>query len=338
MSARALPLVAWRRIVARRDAEFDAAQIDAVEAECAEVPDAVRLAPGRWMRALFERGVEPRLRICRAIDLTLYDVEISGDRFAWTDAPELAQVTVLRVFDERLDDRGLERWLRCANNSRVTELALAGGIMDRGALRLAHDDRLASLRSLALFRSKVGPEGIAALIASPQLGANLRRLLLGRNQLGEPEPPPSRATRTSPISSCSISTAITSTAPRSKRSFTRRCSQASARSTSATTQSAPKAALAACPHLGALEQLFLHGCQLDDESVAILLRAPFIARLRNLALSENHLSLTTIERIAAAHELSLRELDICHNHFAESRSRATLQTSPMFAGLQRLCL
>jgi hypothetical protein len=340
MDVQGLPLVAWRRIVASLDTNFDPAQLDAAQSACAELPDALRLAPGRWLRALLERGAEPRLRICRAVDLTLYDVDLPGDRFAWTDAPELAQVTVLRVFDERLDDQAIERWLRCSNNSQVTELALAGGITDPGARRLAGDDRLTKLRSLALFRSKIGPEGISAIISSKLLGGGLRRLLLGRNQLGE----------------AGVSAIAGDTKIADLELLDLDCNRLDGPAIEALTR-APLlagvrtlnlsnnpigaegcAALADCAYLSSLEQLFLHGCQLDDDAVEILLSAPFMARLRNLALSENQLSIATVERIAAARELRLRELDICHNHFVESEAQATLQATPMFAGLHRLCL
>ena len=98
------------------------------------------------------------------------------------------------------------------------------------------------------------------------------------------------------------------------------------------------AALAACPRLGDLEVLFLHGAGLDDEAAELLLRAPWLPRLRNLALSENALSMTTIERLIGRGDLGLRELDICHNRFAETEAEPALRSAPQFAGLQRLCL
>lgn len=329
--------IGWRRIVAALEATAD---LDAVEAACAGFPDALRLAPGRWIRALMEGRAEPRLRICRAVDLALFDVDLPGDRLAWTDAPELAQVTVLRVMDERLDDDGVERWRLGSNNSRVTELALGGGITDRGARALAGDERLANLESLALFRNRIGPEGVAALIGSPRLGRRLGRLLLGRNALGE-----------AGAEALASDTAIADLAlldldcNRLDGAAIRALTQAPLLSGVRTLNLSNNpigpegcAALAACPHLRALEVLFLHGCGLDDDAAALLLRAPFMARLRNLALSDNALSMTTIERIAARRDFRPDELDICHNHFAETEAEATLRAAPSLAGLRRLCL
>jgi hypothetical protein len=326
-------LVAWRRIVAEHDGVGDPADLDAF-------PDALRRAPGGWIRALIEGHREPRLRICRAVDITLHDVDLPGDRFAWTDAPELAQVTILRVVDPRLDDDALDRWLGSPNNPRLTELALGGAITSRGARRLAGDERLANLESLAVYRSKIGPEGVAALLSSPRLGRKLHRLLLGRNTLGE-----------AGAIALAADTSITNLAlldldcnrldGAAIQALVRAPLLAGVRTLNLSNNPiGPEgiAALAACPYLDALEVLFLHGCQLDDEAVAPLLRAPFMARLRNLALSENRLSMATVEQIAASQHLRPHELDICHNDFAEAEAEAILRAAPLFAGLRRLCL
>jgi hypothetical protein len=326
-------LVAWRRIVAELDGVSDPVELDAF-------PDALRRAPGRWIRTLIEGGREPRLQICRALDITLHDIDLPGDRFAWTDAPELAQVTVLRVLDPRLDDLVLARWLDSANNLRLTELALAGAITSRGAHRLAGDDRLINLESLALYRSTIGPKGVAALIGSPKLGRKLRRLLLGRNALGEAGAV-ALAGETAIADLALLDLDCNQLDGPAMQALVRAPLLAGVRTLNLSNNPiGPEgiAALATCPHLDALEVLFLHGCQLDDQSVAPLLRAPFMARLRNLALSENRLSMATVEQIAASQDLRLDELDICHNHFDEAEAEATLRKSPLFAGLRRLCL
>jgi hypothetical protein len=332
-------LVEWRRIVSALDAQTEV-DLVAVEAACAEFPDKFRVAPGRWLRRLFEGKTEPRLRIARAIDITLHGAELGGDRFAWADAPELAQATIVRVFDDQLGDAGLARWLRSPSHPGIRELALAAGIGDRGAARLADDPRLAGLSSLALFRNSIGPEGIAALIDSPQLGSDLRRLLLGRNLFGEPG---ARAL-------------AGSTAIEGLELLDLDCNRLDGPAIAALTQ-APLlrgvrtlnlsnnpigaqgcAALADCPYLDRLEVLFLHGCSLDDDAIIPLLRAPWLPGLRNLALSENSLSMTTVERLTDRRDLGLGELDICHNRFSEAEAEPLLRSAPQFAGLHRLCL
>ena len=78
----------------RRSMDAEPARLDAdledVEAACAHFPDRLRPAPGRWLRRLFEGESQPQLRVARAIDIVLQDDGASGDRLAWTDAPELA--------------------------------------------------------------------------------------------------------------------------------------------------------------------------------------------------------------------------------------------------------
>jgi hypothetical protein len=337
-------LVAWRRIVAALDEQTNPEQLDAelaaVELACADFPDRLRPAPGRWLRQLFGGSPEPRLRVTRAIDVALQGAEISGDRLAWSDAPELAQATIVRVFDEQLGDAGLARWLRSSSHPRITDLALAGGITDRGASQLAHDPRLEGLSSLALFRNAIGPEGLAELIESPRLRGNLHRLLLGRNRLGEPG---ARALAGATaieglelldldcnrLEGPAVAALVEAPLLRGVRTLNLSNNPIGAQGC---------AALAACPHLGGLETLFLHGAGLDDDAVARLLRAPWMPRLRNLALSDNLLSMATIEQLADRRDLGLTELDICHNRFAETEAEPVLQGAPQFAGLSRLCL
>jgi len=343
-AARAPSLAAWRRIAAALDAEADPRALDealaAVEAACAGFPDKLRLAPGRWIRALFEGRAEPRLRVCRAVDIHLHDVDLPGDRFAWADSPELAEARILRVLDERLGDAGLERWLCGSNNAAITELSLGCGMTDEGARRLAADRRLSGIESLALFRNAIGPAGLRALLTSPELGRHLRRLLFGRNRMGKP----------------SAEALVVETAIGDLDLLDLDCNRLDGAAIRVLID-APLlsgvrvlnlsnnpigaegcAALAAGRHFDEIEVLYLHDCGLDDDAVLPLLDAPFLPRLKNLALSANKLSLKTVERIAAARDFRPAELDICHNHFTEPDAEAALRSAPFFADLQRLCL
>lgn len=333
-------LAAWRRITAALDASQGdrlAADLDAVAAACADWPDAVRLAPGRWLRDRIDGRPQPRLTVARAVDLTLQG-DLAGDRLAWTDAPELARCTILKIVDDRMGDAGLARWLQSANNPRPVELTLAAGLTDAGAHRLAADPRLATLRSLALLRNALGPAGLAALLAAPMPA--LRRLLLGRNLFGEPgaralagataladldlldldcdrlDGPALRVLARAPLLS-GIRALNLSNNPIGRDGC---------------------AALAESPHLDRLEVLLLHGCRLDDAAAAPLLRAPWLPGLKNLALSDNALSPATIAGLAAHRELALDELDICHNPFDPQDAEARLRAAPQFARLRRLCV
>ncbi|WAS99276.1 hypothetical protein [Nannocystis punicea] len=183
-------LATWRRLTAALDAATGddlARDLDLAATACADWPDPVRRAPGPGLHDLFEGRRQPRLQIARTLDLALLGPDIRGDRLAWADVPELAAATVVRIFDDRLGDAGLARWLASANNARPVEIALAAGITDDGARELAADPRLVHVRSLAPFRNAIGPDGLAALLAAPM--PRLRRLRLGRNLFGEPGAP-----------------------------------------------------------------------------------------------------------------------------------------------------
>ena len=333
-------LAAWRRITAALDDAPDdhlPADLAAVAAACATWPDAVRRAPGRWLRDRIDGRPQPRLTVTRAVDLSLQG-DLAGDRHAWADAPELAATTILRVFDDRLSDDAVLRWLRGPNNLSPRELALAGGVTDRGALALAEGPRLAALHELALTRGAIGPDGLAALLAAPL--PRLRRLLLGRNLFGEPG---ARALADSPT-------------PRALDLLDLDCDRLRGPAVAAIARApllagvralnlsnnpigaAGCAALADSPHLGRLEVLRLHGCDLDDDAAAELLRAPWLAGLKDLSLSANALSLAAVAAVADRPALALDELDICHNHFDPQVAGARLRAAPQLARLRRLCV
>jgi hypothetical protein len=334
-------LLAWRRICASLDALDGAeliAQIAAVEGACEDWPDEVRRAPGRWLRDLCDGRSQPRLRLVRAVDLTLCGVEVAGDRLAWTDAPELSPATIVRVLDDRLGDDGVQRWLRSPNNSRIHELALASGLTDRAAGLLAADRRIPGLRSLALFRNAIGPAGIAALISAA--APALQQLLLGRNQLGKAGiwalagPTVSRPSLLD--LDCNRldggAVQVLATAPLLGGVKILNLSNNAIGVDGCE-------ALAGCSRLESLEVLYLHRCGLDDAAVAALLRAPWLPRLKNLALSDNALSMASVERLAAHGGLGLAELDICHNPgIAGAQAASLLRSAPQLADLSRLCL
>jgi hypothetical protein len=335
-------LLAWRRICGGLDALGGAelaARIDAVESECAGWPDALRRAPGRWLRDLLDGRAQPRLRVARSVELTLHGAEVVGDRLAWTDAPELARATIVRVHDDRPGDAGVERWLRSDNFLNVEELTLAAGITDRGACMLAGDRRIAGVRSLGLFRNGIGPAGVAALIDGPRPA--LRRLLLGRNRLGE----------------AGVRALAGSTSIAGPLLLDLDCDGLDGAAIGALAAAPLLAgvralnlsnnpigldgcvALASSPRLSQLRTLYVHGCGLDDAAVAELLGAPWLAGLDNLALSDNALSMASIDRLAAATALRLGELDICHNPgISEEAAGPVLRGAPQLAGLRRLCL
>ena len=76
-------LAAWRRITAALDDAPDdhlPADLAAVAAACATWPDAVRRAPGRWLRDRIDGRPQPRLTVTRAH--TEADLLAARDAFA----------------------------------------------------------------------------------------------------------------------------------------------------------------------------------------------------------------------------------------------------------------
>lgn len=327
-------MLAWRKICAALDASE--VSVDAVEAACEGWPDEVRRAPGRWLRDLLDGRPQPRLRVVRLVDVLLHETEVAGDRLAWTDAPELARASIVRVLDDRFGDAGVERLLG-GRLENLRELALATGITDRGAQLLAGDARMAGLHSLALFRNEIGPDGVAALIVGSR---PWKRLLLGRNRLGVAG---ARALA-GPTGLAGLEL-LDLDCDRLDGDAIRELVRAPLLSrvkllnlSNNPVGAAGCAALAEC-RLDALEVLYLHGCGLDDAAAAELMRAPWLAQLSNLALSDNALSMASVERLVARPVLNLGELDICHNPgILEAEAERLLRAAPQLAGLHRLCL
>lgn len=334
-------LARWRALVQALDAiADDSPELDSalarVEQTCTDVPDRLRRAPARWLAQRFAGRPQPRLRIARCLELALQG-EVPGDRGAWADAVELAELTIVRVFDDRLGDAGLARWLRSPSHAGVRELALASGITDAGARALADDPRLAALDSLALFRNSIGAGGLAALCR--RLPATLRRLLLGRNALGEAGMR-ALADASSRVQLDLLDLDANGLAGAAIEALVEAPLLRGARALNLSNNAIARTgclALARC-EFAALDELFLHGCSLDDEALAPLFEAPWLPRLRNLALSDNALSLHTIRRLAACRELGLRELDICHNPFDVDAATRALRSAPQLAALGRLCV
>lgn len=331
----------WRALVQALDAiADDSPSLDAaiarVEEACTDVPDRLRRVPARWLAQCMAGQVQPRLRVARALDLVLQG-EVPGDRGAWADAPALAGLAIVKVFDDRLGDAGLARWLCAGGHAQVRELALASGITDAGARALADDPRLAGLASLALFRNAIGPDGVAALLG--RVPATLQRLSLARNALGEPGmralAGPSALTRlelldldANALDGAAIEALVASPLLRGARVLN---------------LSNNRIGLAGCralarAELERVEVLYLHGCSLDDAAAAALLDAHWLPQLHELALSDNALSLRTIAALTARRELGLRELDICHNPFDVEAATHALRSAPQFAALRRLCV
>jgi hypothetical protein len=333
-------LAAWRRVTAVLDGASDDAltrDLQLVADACAGWPDAVRRAPGRWLRDRMDGRPQPRLHVARAIDLSLFG-DTAGDRLAWADAPELAAATILRIFDDRFDDAGLARWLGSPNNPHPVELALGANLGDRGVQRLVTDPRVSGLRSLALYRNVLGPAGIAALLDASM--PYLRRLVLARDAIdllgAEALAGPTTLAQLELLDL--HGNRLDGPAV---RALTRAPLLAGLRSLNLSHNAIGAegcAALAACPHLAELDVLYLHDCDLDDDAVAGLLRAPWLSHLSCLALSANLLTSASVTRLVDHRALALRELDVCQNAFDSQAAEERLRAAPPLAGLRRLCV
>lgn len=341
----------WRLLCERLD-ESGALTADtrlALEARLDSWPDRTRRLPGRWLRALGEGREHPALGLARSAEVTLQDPARSLAPSApwhsrpWTGHPwatcaSLGGLRDLRVHDEERGDECAEAVARSPFLTQLTHLSLASGVTARGASVLASSPSLVSLRTLDLGRNRVGEAGVRALASSPHL-QQLAALHLGRNALD--------AGAVSALSSGFPAlrrldldfAGLTGPEVRRLVESGRLAGLRELNLSHNDLGHEGAEALAACADLRSLEVLFLHGCRLDDAAALALLSSPHLGALRNLALSDNALTLRSVEALERCAPLaSLTELDVCHNPFPVDEAEARLRACPTLRALGRLCV
>lgn len=340
---RAPSRIAWRELTTAIDEcseEALATVQKEIEIALAAWPDTVRLVPGRWLRALSERGACRALTLCRSIDVVLNGLEGVSDPARWTDAPELAHCSIIRVVHEDAPTSAIERFIRRPTQIALAELSLGLSLGGEAIVALRESGLLSHVSRLGLSRNAIGPVGIDALIAPSRGPWRVERLLLGRNRLER-----RGALALAQPSALSVGGVLDLDCNRLDGEAIRALAAAPILVGVSTLNLSNNpvgregcAALASSPSLTGLRQLFLHDCGLEDDDVRPLLSAPWLRSVENLALSANRLSKATVRALAALRDWSPRELDVCHNRFDPVEAEAILRASPSLVGLQRLCV
>lgn len=250
---------------------------------------------------------------------------------AWSATPWLAEVTCFRLDDGALGDEGAFAFARSPHLRGVHSLALSTGMTSSGASSLVGEN-MRAVRDLRLARNRLDARGVEALAA---LG-DIEALHLGRNHLDD-----------------EALDAVGSW-PRLRRldldynAFTgegleRLCATGRLACVRELNLSNNRIGRQGCDALARadlndLEVLFLHGCELEDDDVGALLEAPWLRGLKNFALSENRLTVSSIDRLAASDRFrALGELDVCHNHFDPAVAESQLRASRHLSSVRRFC-
>jgi hypothetical protein len=184
--------------------------LDEVETLAASWPDALRIPPPDWVRAIAQQGWEreyilarrekrepplpkgdPRLRVVRALD---------GDWGSGTGPlvrhPFMAHVTTLQVGWDLTAFPSVDWLLDSPHATSIRDLDLGGtGIGDDEVAELAGWARAPQLRRLVLSGNGIGDDGAMALAASERLGALEELDLSGNDEIG---PEAREALRASP--------------------------------------------------------------------------------------------------------------------------------------------
>ena len=273
---RAPSRIAWRELTTAIDEcseEALATVQKEIEIALAAWPDTVRLVPGRWLRALSERGVCRALTLCRSIDVVLNGLEGVSDPARWTDAPELAHCSIIRVVHEDAPTSAIERFIRRPTQIALAELSLGLSLGGEAIVALRESGLLSHVSRLGLSRNAIGPVGIDALIAPSRGPWRVERLLLGRNRLER-----RGALALAQPSALSVDGVLDLDCNRLDGEAIRALAAAPILVGVSTLNLSNNpvgregcAALASSPSLTGLRQLFLHDCGLEDDDVRPLL-------------------------------------------------------------------
>jgi uncharacterized protein (TIGR02996 family) len=208
--------------------------------------------------------------------------------------------------------------------------------------RLAACPGLARIQSLGLSNrgqgSKLGPQQLARLLASPYLGG-LRALDLSFNPLG---PAGVKVVADSPalagLTSLTLTSCALDDAAVQHLAASPHLAELQTLSLSGGVTAEGIRALAGSAYLTHLTSLDLEGCQLDDEGTQVLASSPRMAGLTSLALSNTGLADEGVKALASSPWITrLRTLVLSQNLFGDAGLTA-LAASPNLTNLTSLQL
>jgi hypothetical protein len=301
----------------------------------------LRAAPPRWVARLRAGGQEPRVQLCRSLDLAF--TTNRDDLWRALDAPDAARIDILGVAYCDLDEAAAPDLARRLARIGVERLWLTGNRVGVGivhVLHLSHDGVLVSLDAescglgqgalevvvadgaaiglgeLGLAVNYLSPRDLEHLARLPGLDG-VRRLSLGGNKFLSPgvrilaEQAPLRELRGLNLEGT-------------------QCSDEGA------------AVLATAPAFARLETLSLMSCLVGDTGAASLAAATSLTALRELDLKFNHITAAGVRSLLSSTRLTaLAQLQLTHNETEdeiEDEIVDVLATCPQVARLASLTL
>jgi hypothetical protein len=333
---------AWRTLTAILDALEPAelaARADEIDERLVRWPVHMRTVPGRWLAKLLDGEDEPRLELTRTLDHVLMSEPARSARQAWIQTPRLRRLTTVRLHDEGFGDEGAHALARSTTFSSLTELSIGAHIGLDGASELLASPTIRGLHVIGLNRNRIGAAGIHALAAGSDHPA-LEALYLGRNALDDDALRALARLRAPGLARLDLD--FNAFGPAGLEALATSAVLAPLRELNLSNNELTRESceiLAACPFLSGLRVLFLHNCSLTDDCLGVLLASPYLGALGNLAVSENHLGLSSFRALAECASLeTLYELDVCHNRVDAREAEACLGASPHLRNLNRLCV
>ncbi len=158
---------AWQRVCEETDGRPDLPLAE-LEARLSGLPDAVRVAPRRWARALLA-GEAPRgLALCRS--LVFAGERVPAERLVeLARSPLLRDLTELRLLDAGLDDDAARAFAGACGLESLRALYLPWNALTAAGL-LPILRALPRLTTLHLYKNRLGPDGVRGLVdAAPPL-------------------------------------------------------------------------------------------------------------------------------------------------------------------------
>lgn len=276
---------------------------DQLEAElAAHWSSELRVAPPRWASRLRVEGREPRVGLCRLLDLSR--TEARDELWRALDATDAAGITQLDVAYCGLDGVGAPTLARRLARLAVTRLRLDGnpiGVAISEVLRLSRDGVLASLEAESCG---LGGGALEAVVADGA-AIGLRELGIAVNYLSSRD--------------------LEYLARLPGLDGVRRLGLGGNKFLAAGVR-----VLAEQAPLRGLRELDLEGTQCSDEGAAILATAPAFTRLETLSLMACLVGDIGAASLAAATSLTaLRELDLKFNRITAAGARSLLSSTKL---------
>lgn len=275
-----------------------------LEAELEGWPVEVRTAPARWATRLRAVGREPRVRLCRSLDLSF--AEARDELWRALESDDTAQVTDLNVSYCALDPEAGPALAYRLVGRPVTSLRLKGNPLGAGIAAVFQLSRDGAVREVDATSCSISDDELAAVVDGGA-AIGLRRLVLGINYL----------------SARGVEQLARLPGVERLQDLSLDGNKLLAAGACVLAEQVP---------LRELRKLELGGTQCGDEGVIALSTTPTLARLESLGLRSCELGDVGAAALGAtATWAELRILDLHYNHITAAGARAILAASGLDA-------